>query len=53
MVVYGSGETVVRQGEEGQSMFVILSGTVSVQLEPSKKEVARTSRAAISGRCRS
>ena len=41
MVVYGSGETVVRQGEEGQSMFVVLSGTVSVQLEPSRKEVAR------------
>jgi small-conductance mechanosensitive channel/CRP-like cAMP-binding protein len=41
MVVYGSGETVVRQGEDGQSMFVILSGAVSVQLEPSKKEVAR------------
>jgi small-conductance mechanosensitive channel/CRP-like cAMP-binding protein len=41
MVVYGSGETVVRQGEGGQSMFVILSGTVSVQLEPSRKEVAR------------
>jgi small-conductance mechanosensitive channel/CRP-like cAMP-binding protein len=41
MVVYGSGETVVRQGEEGQSMFVVLSGTVSVQLEPSHKEVAR------------
>jgi small-conductance mechanosensitive channel/CRP-like cAMP-binding protein len=40
-VVYGSGETVVRQGEDGQSMFVILSGAVSVQLEPSRKEVAR------------
>jgi small-conductance mechanosensitive channel/CRP-like cAMP-binding protein len=40
-VVYGSGETMVKQGADGQSMFVILSGAVSVQLEPSRKEVAR------------
>jgi small-conductance mechanosensitive channel/CRP-like cAMP-binding protein len=41
MGVYGSGETIVRQGEEGQSMFVVLSGTVSVVLEPKREEVAR------------
>jgi small-conductance mechanosensitive channel/CRP-like cAMP-binding protein len=41
MAVYGSGETLVRQGEEGQSMFVVLSGTVSVVLEPSREELAR------------
>jgi small-conductance mechanosensitive channel/CRP-like cAMP-binding protein len=41
MAVYGSGETIVRQGEEGQSMFVVLSGGVSVVLEPSREEVAR------------
>jgi small-conductance mechanosensitive channel len=41
MAVYGSGETVVRQGEEGQSMFVVLAGTASVVLEPSREEVAR------------
>jgi small-conductance mechanosensitive channel/CRP-like cAMP-binding protein len=41
MAVYGSGETVVRQGEAGQSMFVVLSGSVSVVLEPSREEVAR------------
>jgi small-conductance mechanosensitive channel/CRP-like cAMP-binding protein len=41
MVVYGSGETIVRQGEEGQSMFVVVSGSVSVVLEPSRTEVAR------------
>jgi CRP-like cAMP-binding protein len=41
MAVYGSGETIVRQGEEGQSMFVILSGSVSVVLGPSRDEVAR------------
>jgi small-conductance mechanosensitive channel len=44
MAVYGSGETVVRQGEEGQSMFVVLSGSVSVVLEPSREELARIQR---------
>ena len=44
MAVYGSGETVVRQGEPGQSMFVVLSGSVSVILEPSRQEVARIQR---------
>jgi CRP-like cAMP-binding protein len=39
--VYGSGETIVRQGEEGQSMFVVISGTVSVVLEPAREELAR------------
>ena len=52
MAVYGSGETMVRQGEEGQSMFVVLSGSVSVVLEPSREEVARIEPAGISGRCR-
>jgi small-conductance mechanosensitive channel len=41
MAVYGSGETIVRQGEDGQSMFVVVSGSVSVVLEPSRSEVAR------------
>ena len=41
MAVYGSGETIVRQGEDGQSMFVVLSGTVSVVL----RAVARGGRA--------
>jgi CRP-like cAMP-binding protein len=41
MGVYGSGETIVRQGEEGQSMFVVLTGAVSVVLEPRREEVAR------------
>jgi CRP-like cAMP-binding protein len=44
MAVYGSGETVVRQGEDGQSMFVVVSGTVSVVLEPSREELARIQR---------
>lgn len=40
-VVYGAGETVVRQGEPGQSMFVVATGTVSVVIEPARNEVAR------------
>jgi len=41
MEVYGNGETIVRQGEAGESMFVVLSGGVSVVIEPSREEVAR------------
>src|SRR4051812_40051708 len=44
MAVYGSGETIVREGEEGQSMFIVLSGEVRVALEPSREEVARIHR---------
>jgi small-conductance mechanosensitive channel len=44
MAVYGSGETIVREGEEGQSMFVVVSGSVSVVLEPTRDEVARIQR---------
>ena len=44
MAVYGSGETIVRQGEEGQSMFVVLSGAVRVVLEPARDEIARIQR---------
>ena len=32
--VYGSGERIVRQGEAGESMFVILDGSVRVYVEP-------------------
>ena len=44
MAVYGSGETIVRQGEDGQSMFIVLSGEVRVVLEPNREEVARIQR---------
>ena len=44
MAVYGSGETIVRQGDAGQSMFVVLSGSVRVVLEPMRTEVARIQR---------
>ncbi len=39
--VYGTGETIVRQGDPGQSMFVIADGVVSVVIGPSRTEVAR------------
>jgi small-conductance mechanosensitive channel/CRP-like cAMP-binding protein len=41
MAIYGSGETIVRQGEQGQSMFVVLEGSVSVALEPERNQIAR------------
>ncbi len=39
--LYGDGETIVRQGAPGQSMYIISSGTVAVLLEPDNAEVAR------------
>jgi small-conductance mechanosensitive channel/CRP-like cAMP-binding protein len=44
MAVYGSGETIVRQGDDGQSMFVVIEGEVRVVLEPKRAEVARIQR---------
>ena len=38
---YGRGETVVRQGDEGASMFVLARGEAVVRLEPGATEVAR------------
>jgi small-conductance mechanosensitive channel len=40
-VVSGTGETIVRQGDPGQSMFVVAAGVVSVVLGPARSEVAR------------
>jgi len=37
---YGNGEAIVRQGEPGESMYVLCSGTVAVVIEPDKREVA-------------
>jgi CRP-like cAMP-binding protein len=31
--VYGRGETVVRQGEEGDSLFVVLAGSLEVEVD--------------------
>jgi hypothetical protein len=37
---FGQGEAVVRQGDPGQSMFVICSGGAAVVLEPERRQVA-------------
>jgi small-conductance mechanosensitive channel/CRP-like cAMP-binding protein len=39
--VYGNGEAIVRQGDAGQSMYVVCSGAAVVVIEPDKREVAR------------
>ena len=38
--VFGNGETIVRQNEPGQSMFIVCSGAAIVLLEPDRREVA-------------
>ena len=38
--VFGHGESIVRQGSEGQSMFVVCAGKVDVVLEPDRRRVA-------------
>ncbi|MBP7777027.1 MAG: mechanosensitive ion channel [Acidobacteria bacterium] len=40
--LFGAGERIVRQGDEGRSMFVVLAGRVRVTIEPSGQEVAVT-----------
>jgi len=37
---FGDGESIVRQGEPGESMFVVGSGRAVVVLEPERREVA-------------
>jgi small-conductance mechanosensitive channel/CRP-like cAMP-binding protein len=34
--VYGKGETVVRQGEEGNSLFIVLHGALEVRIDGTK-----------------
>jgi small-conductance mechanosensitive channel len=38
--MFGSGETIVRQNDPGQSMFIVCSGEAAVVLEPGRREVA-------------
>lgn len=38
--LFAADEAIVRQGEQGSSMFVVLKGTVKVVLEPSGQDVA-------------
>lgn len=40
MRTFGGGEVIVREGEPGQSMYVVASGKVAVVLEPDRKIVA-------------
>jgi small-conductance mechanosensitive channel/CRP-like cAMP-binding protein len=41
---FGDGESIVRQGESGESMFIIGSGRAVVVLEPDRREVATIER---------
>ncbi|MCC6989075.1 MAG: mechanosensitive ion channel [Acidobacteria bacterium] len=41
-LLYGERERIVRQGDAGRSMFVVLEGRVRVTIEPSGQEVAVT-----------
>jgi small-conductance mechanosensitive channel/CRP-like cAMP-binding protein len=38
--VFGNGEAIVRQGSDGDSMFVVCSGEVEVVLEPDRRRIA-------------
>lgn len=38
--VYGDGEAIVRQGDPGHSMYIVVSGRAIVVLEPDRQEVA-------------
>ena len=40
MRTYGNGEPIVRQGDAGDSMFVVASGQVEVVIEPERHRVA-------------
>lgn len=40
--LYGASERIVRQGDSGRSMFIVLDGRVRVTIEPSGQEVAVT-----------
>ena len=42
--LFASGEAIVRQGETGGSMYVIVRGGVVVSIEPDQREVARLRR---------
>lgn len=40
--LYGDGEVIVREGEPGATMFIVLQGSVTVLVGPAQKEVAIT-----------
>jgi len=39
--IFAAGEAIVRQGDTGHSMYVLLSGSARVVIEPAGAEVAR------------
>ena len=47
--LYADREVIVRQGDAGRSMFVILDGEVRVTIDPGHREVARLGRGAYFG----
>lgn len=47
--VYGRGEIVMRQGDEGDSAFIVASGRVRIALDPGDVEVAVLERGAVVG----
>jgi small-conductance mechanosensitive channel len=47
--LYATGEIVVRQGEAGSSMFIVIRGEAAVTIEPSGQEVARVERGGFFG----
>ena len=48
-VQYGSGETIVRQGDSGTSLFVVIRGEAAVTLAGTHGEVARLRNGAVFG----
>jgi small-conductance mechanosensitive channel/CRP-like cAMP-binding protein len=40
--VFADGDTIVRQGDAGGSMFIVVSGAVAVAIGPERREVAVT-----------
>jgi len=44
MRTYGDGEAIVREGEPGESMYVVCSGRMSVVVEPDRREIASLER---------
>lgn len=47
--LFADGERIVKQGDPGRSMFVVLDGRVRVVLEPSNQEVAVTAAGGVFG----
>ena len=47
--LFGAGEVVVRQAEEGRSLFIVHAGEVRVTIDPGGREVARIGEAGVLG----